>query len=334
MILLNFNTIKWQDEIVNNLKHNIKERTLGHAILFFNDVSTGNMLANATADSVLCKEHSGNACLRCSNCTKTIAGSHPDKFIITGKKNSIGIEEIREVISQMYIKPCNSDYKIFIFAEANKLTGAAQNALLKILEQPPEYGIIILVTEKEEDLLPTVLSRLIKFSISQPGKEKISEYLYLKYPEKKQLSNFAASYFEGDPVSAEKFLLNDCDFDKRKRILTFLQKLTLCNKSPIFDFANYLTDDKENLNTNISYIQLFLKDIVFVKSNMSDNLLTNSDLSEQIKKISSKFSVSNINNFSSALATILYNKKRNASLKLSITNMLISIWEELHGRNS
>ncbi len=331
---MNFNTIRWQEEITDNLKHSIREKTLGHAILFYSDIQTGIMLANATADSILCKEGSGNACLKCSSCTKTIAGSHPDKFIITGKKNSIGVDEIRETINQMYIKPCNSEYKIFIFEEAYKLTTAAQNALLKILEQPPEYGIIILVTEKEEDLLPTVLSRLIKFSVKQPGREKIAEYLYVKYPEKRHLADFASSYCEGDPSGAENFLLNDCEFDKRKRILTFMQKLTLKEKSPIFDFANYLVDDKENLNTNISYIQLFLRDFLFIKNSLSKELIINTDLCERAEKIAEAYSISNIENFSSALGTMLESQKRNASLKLSITNMLISVWEELHGRNS
>ncbi len=334
MILLNFNTIKWQDEIINNLKNGIRTNTLGHALLFYADISAGVALANATADSVLCKEHTGNACLKCSSCTKTQAGSHPDKFIITNDKNSIGVDEIRDVINQMYIKPCNSEYKIFIFEEAYKLTVQAQNALLKILEQPPEYGIIILVTEKEEDLLPTVLSRLKKFTITQPGKEKVSEYLYLKYPEKKELASFAASYCEGDPYGAEQFLLNDCDYDKRKRIFKFMQKLTLKDKSVIFDFANYLTEDKDNLTTDVGYMQLFLRDILLVKNGISGSMTVNTDFYEGITKISNKFSVINIENFSSALGSFLENKKKYAALKLNLTNMLITIWEDLHGRNS
>ncbi len=335
MVIVNFNTIKWQEDISANLKNSIKTKTLGHAILFSSDVSTGIMLANATADSILCKEPvNGNACLKCSNCTKTAAGSHPDKFIITAKKNSIGVNEIREVINQIYIKPCNSEYKIFVFEEAYKLTTEAQNALLKILEQPPEYGIIILIVNKEEELLPTVLSRLKKFSVKQPDKDQVAEYLYIKYPGKREMARFAATYCEGDPNGAEQFIQNDCDFDRRKRILTFLNQLTLREKSVIFDFSKYLTEDKEKLTSDINYIHLFLRDILFLKNGLSKNAIINSDLYSELEKLSSKFSVRNIENFSSALSTVLENQKKNSALKLSVTTTLISIWEDIHDRNS
>ena len=334
MIILNFNSIRWQENITENLKKSISAKTLGHAILFSADVAAGVALSHATADSVLCKEGTGNACLKCSNCIKTTAGSHPDKFVIKTDKATIGVTDIREMINQMYVKPCNSDYKIFILEEAWKLTTQAQNALLKILEQPPEYGIIILVTEKDEDLLPTVLSRLKIFHITQPRKEVVSQYLSAKYPEKKELASFAASYYECDPYGAEQFLLKDCDSDKRKRILTYMQKLTLKDKSVIFDFANYLTQDKEMLETNIAYIQLFLRDILMIKNGFDNKHSVNSDLYEATEKVSRKYSVNNIELFSSALGDIISGQKKNASLKLNVTNKLIMIWEELHGRNS
>ena len=102
----------------------------------------------------------------------------------------------------------------------------------------------------------------------------------------------------------------------------------------IFDFANYLTQDKEMLETNIAYIQLFLRDILMIKNGFDIKHSVNSDLYEATEKVSRKYSVNNIELFSSALGDIISGQKKNASLKLNIINKLIMIWEELHGRNS
>ena len=134
----------------------IRTSTLSHAILFTGNTTSGIELANATADAMLCDSKSGNACNSCPSCTKTNAGSHPDKIVVSASKKTIGVDEIREVINNMYVRPFIADKKIFIFTDAHKMTVQAQNALLKVLETPPEYGIFLMVAEKEEQLLETV----------------------------------------------------------------------------------------------------------------------------------------------------------------------------------
>ena len=312
----------------------IKASTLNHAILFTGNTTSGAELANATADALLCDLKSGNACNSCPSCVKTNAGSHPDKIIVSATKKTIGVDEIRDVINNMYVRPFIADKKIFIFTDAHKMTAQAQNALLKVLEAPPEYGIFLMVTEKEEQLLETVLSRLTKYKLALPSTEQILQYLLLKYPEKKANADFAARLSGGNSALAEKYINDNSQGDKRKRLLMFITKILNKDKSAVFDFAGYLTEYKDDFEENLDYVYILLRDLLFVKNNFSDDKIINSDLIDMLKAHKSKISEENIFKFASLLSKCKESQKFNSSFKLTVTNALLKIWEELHGRNS
>ncbi len=332
--MLNFNSIKWQDSIVNNLKSSIKASSLSHAILFTGNTASGIELANATADALLCDTKEGNACNSCPSCVKTNAGSHPDKITISATKKTIGVDEIRDVINNMYVRPFIADKKVFIFTDAHKMTAQAQNALLKVLEAPPEYGIFLMVAEKEEQLLETVLSRLTKYKLALPSSEQILQFLLLKYPEKKAYADFAARLSGGNIDLAEKYINDDSQGDKRKRLLMFMTKMMNKDKSSVFDFAGYLTEYKDDFDENLEYIYILLRDLLFIKNNFPDSKIINSDLIDMLKAHSLKVSEKNIFKFASHLSECKESQKVNSAFKLTIINALLKIWEELHGRNS
>lgn len=332
-VVLNFNTIKWQDDIVNNLKNAVSNKTLSHAVLFTGNLQSGLMLANALADTLLCDENSDNACLKCSSCIKTIAGSHPDKIVVEPLKATIGVNEIRELIKTVHIRPFISDKKIIIFTQAHKMTEASQNALLKVLEAPPEYATFILVCEKEEQLLETILSRLTKYKLLLPDSMQIFNYLALKYPEKKDKAKFAAKFCEGNPELAEKYLLDDSQGDKRKRLLTYLGRLITGNKSSLFDFAGYLADNKDDFDTHIEYILVLLYDLSLIKTGLSESEIINTDLSDSLKNLADKIDEKDVMLLVDCFSKCLSDKKKNAAFLLSIFNSLLKTREEINERN-
>ena len=331
---MNFNSIKWQDSIVNNLKNSIKASTLNHAILFTGNTDSAVLLANATADAILCDEKNGNACGVCPSCVKTNAGSHPDKIIISATKKTIGVDEIRDVINNMYVRPFIAEKKIFIFTEAHKMTPQAQNALLKVLEAPPEYGIFLMAAEKEEQLLETVLSRLTKYKLALPSSEQVLQYLLLKYPEKKASADFAAKLCGGNLSLAERYINDDSQGDKRKRLLMFITKIISGSKSSVFDFAGYLNEYKDDFDENIEYIYILLRDMLFIKNALPKSSIINSDLYDMLFAYSSKLSEKNIFFFASKFSDCKDTQKVNSAFKLTLLNALMKVWEELHGRNS
>ncbi len=327
---MNFNSIKWQNDTVNNIKNCIATKTLGHAVLFCGEIKTCLDMAHASADAILCDMGSGDSCGKCPSCIKTNAGSHPDKMVVRTEKASLGVNEVREFIANAYVRPFIGDFKVCIFEDADKLTPAAQNALLKILEAPPSYCVIFLVCEKEEDLLPTVLSRLKRYTLKIPTGAEVGQYLAGKYPEKRELALFCGKFCEGSPTGAEELLLNGGYADRRRRLCNSLTKLGGREKSAVFDFANYLNENKADFIQNASFINSILRDVIFIHGKVSPSYIINSDIIDELTALSKITSPVKITAISNGLAAVLSDMDKNAAFKLSILNYLLKVWEDLH----
>lgn len=331
---MKFANIQWQSAIIQNIQQSLLQKTLRHAMLFIGETETALALADAAANAILCDKHGADMCGICPSCAKLLAGSHPDKILVRKLKSkvSFGVEEVREMINQMYIKPFSGDKKIFIFDDASALTPAAQNALLKVIEEPPAYGMIILCAKKEEDLLPTVLSRIThKFKLTAPSTAEIQHFLEQKYPEKKRISGFCAAFSQGNPVLAEELLLKDGAIDQRKRLCLFLDKLCGTEKSCIFNFCGYLKDNAEDFSQLGSYLLALLRDILFLKQNVRS--LVNTDLAPELQALSKKWTVSALESAVNGFTDLTAALRGSANFEGAVLHFLLETWEVLHDRN-
>lgn len=149
---------------VEYLKSNINNKDLAHAYLFSGESNIGKRkIAKAFVKSLLC-ETPKRYCGKCPSCLQAEKGTHPDLFYLGGK-DSIKIEEVRELIARISLKPFNSRHKTAIIDNAERLTIEAANALLKTLEEPPGQAVIILIAKNSSMLLETIVSRarVVKF---------------------------------------------------------------------------------------------------------------------------------------------------------------------------
>ena len=156
---------------------NIKNNTLSHSYLFVGQEGIGKKLfAKELAKMALClnnKTENDN----CSSCVKFDSGNNPDFVLIEPDGNSIKIAQIREMQENVYTKPIVSRKKIFIINDSDKMTEEAQNSLLKTLEEPPEYIMIILITANENKLLNTIKSRCLKISFNNLETSDLISYI-------------------------------------------------------------------------------------------------------------------------------------------------------------
>ena len=142
---------------------------LPHAILIEGESGLGKKtLARLLASALVCRGEN-RPCMECAQCRKSSKGIHPDiiEYIPSGSTNSFKVDMVREVIRDAYMQPNEADYKVYILAEAHCMNASAQNALLKILEEPPEYAVFILTAESKSAMLDTVLSR--SYTVSLEG---------------------------------------------------------------------------------------------------------------------------------------------------------------------
>lgn len=173
-----FEFIFGQDTIVKTLKNVVKNNKLSHAYLFTGPRGTGKTSsAKLFAKTINCiNNKNGDACNECESCKSFNENSNPDIIEIDAASNN-GVDEIREIKNNAGLVPSMSNYKVYIIDEVHMLSIGAFNALLKTLEEPPEYVIFILATTEPQKLPATVISRCQRFDFKNISEESMKKCL-------------------------------------------------------------------------------------------------------------------------------------------------------------
>ncbi len=203
----------WCEEIWANLILAMQKNRFPHAVLFYGSDGLGKSeLALQLAHYLLCSSPTKNKypCQVCKDCVLFSAGTHGDFYNIATEDNSksIGVDQIRSLKIAAHQKPQRNNIKVFVITCANKMTIAASNALLKILEEPPGESIFILTSERKHFLSPTILSRCHQYHFSSPSEELTEQWLLsdAKSTFSKEMIKDAISWSLGSPLLAQKLL--------------------------------------------------------------------------------------------------------------------------------
>ena len=175
-----FHDILGHEQIIAHLQNAIEEDKVSHAYIFNGPEASGKMmLAEAFAMALQCEGEGKRPCLECRSCRQAADHNQPDIIYVSHEKpNTIGVDDIRtQINNDIDIKPYSSRYKVYIVDEAQKMNQQAQNALLKTIEEPPAYAIILLLTTNADSFLQTILSRCITLNLKAVKEDKIKEYL-------------------------------------------------------------------------------------------------------------------------------------------------------------
>lgn len=171
-----------------------------HSFLIYGEKGLGKKtLAKYLAMSLLCESKSGKPCGRCHSCKIAEKNVHPDIIypVAGGKLNTYTVETCRHICSDAYIVPNNSDKKVYIFSDADNIQLPAQNALLKIVEEPPMHVYFIFTAASKDSFLPTILSRVTSTGVSECGKDECIEALKARNYDETVISD-AVSAFGGN----------------------------------------------------------------------------------------------------------------------------------------
>lgn len=182
-----FETLLGNRQIKENLTESLLKGHISHFYLISGPEGAGKRtLARLLAAAILCRE-SQKPCLGCHSCRKVMAGTHPDFITVDDpEKKTVTVDLIRQARSDMYIQPNESDYKIYLFPRAQDMGLPGQNALLKVLEEPPAYGVFLLLTDNPEKLLPTVRSRCVQLRMQAVPREQMLPWLRSRFPNAQQ----------------------------------------------------------------------------------------------------------------------------------------------------
>lgn len=179
---MGFETLLGNDRLKNNLISSLQKGRISHFYLISGPAGSGKRtLARLLSAAILCRE--ANApCEKCHICHKVMENNHPDVITVTDPEHkAVSVKIVRNAREDMYILPNESDYKIYLFPQELNIEG--QNALLKILEEPPQYGVFILLTANAEQLLPTVRSRCTELALSALPENVLTRALQKEFPD-------------------------------------------------------------------------------------------------------------------------------------------------------
>ena len=276
-----FDRIIGQETAKETLLRSMEQGRLSHAYLIAGEEGSGRKsLAEAFAAWLLCEDPKDGPCGACRSCRMMSAGSHPDfKRVRAAKATGLGVGEIRQqVVEDMLVRPYAGAYKIYLIEEADRMTPEAQNALLKTLEEPPEYGMILLIASREEGFLPTILSRCVTLHTVPVPEEAVEEALAGEDMDEGR-RRFLARISQGYIGRALELARDPEKGARLGRVLSFLRRISRGDANDMLAFAEYMKDEKKNIGEILNIIELWYADVLVFKATKDiDSLLFTEDL--------------------------------------------------------
>ena len=181
---MGFEALLGNERLRENLSRSIRRGHVSHFYLISGPEGSGKRtLARLLAAAILCKEQD-KPCLSCPACRKVLSGAHPDFITVDEpEKKTVSVDLVRRARADIYVRPNEADKKIYLFPRGQDMGLPGQNALLKVLEEPPAYGVFMLLTDNPEKLLPTVRSRCTELTLTALPEKLLRSQLQAKFPQ-------------------------------------------------------------------------------------------------------------------------------------------------------
>jgi len=306
-----FEKIRGQRFAKKYLSNSIKSNMISHAYMFEGPSGVGkNTMARELATTLLEMENLFNS---------------PDYIEITPDGNSIKIAQIRKLQSDILVKPYKS-YKIYVIDEAQKMTVEAQNALLKTLEEPPKYAIIILITNNKESLLDTIKSRCEIIKFTPIPLVEVADYLTQTGVDKNRAS-LLANFSRGSMQKAIELSESEDFHIMRDEVQKYVETFLTGSMLDIMDIQNSIEKYKDNITNVLDLLVNYFRDIMMVKENVDSSMIINLDRLVFIKNMSTKITYSQLSKIIDIIEETKNKLRSNCNFNISIQVMTLNIYE-------
>ena len=205
-----FESLLGNDRLKQNLAESLAKGHIAHFYLISGPEGSGrHTLAKLLAAAILCQDRR-RPCLHCTPCRKVMEGNHPDFITVEDPEHkNVAVRIVREIREDVFIRPNESEYKVYLFPQELGIEG--QNALLKILEEPPKHGVFLLLTDNPDKLLPTVRSRCTELKMQSLGEDVLRRQLRQDFPQAQDEDLSAAIARSGGFLGQARELLKSGD---------------------------------------------------------------------------------------------------------------------------
>lgn len=323
-----FQDILGNDMVKDHFKKAIEGHKVSHAYILTGEAGMGRKsIANAFAMTLLCEKGGSEPCMVCHSCKQVLGGNHPDLIYVTHEKPaSIGVDDIREQINDtIMIRPYSSYYKIYIVDEAEKMTVQAQNALLKTIEEPPSYAVILLITTNQEAFLPTILSRCIQLKLKPLKDFTVKSYLteHLHVPDKE--AEICAAFARGNLGKAIHLSSSDEFKELYQKVMSVIKSVGDMDITMLLDCIREIKDQKFEMNDMLDLMQLWFRDVLMFKVTKDMNLLIFRDEYKAINEMGQKYDYAGLEEILNAIDLARTRLEANVNMELAMELLLLTI---------
>lgn len=318
-----------QDKTLSLLAYSLKTDTMAHAYLIVGPRHVGKgTLAFNLAQALNC-DGSELPCGQCRSCQRILEGKHADVTAIgLDSKTEIGIDDIRGLQRIANLPPYEGKYKVFIINDAEYLSTEAANSLLKILEEPPQSVVWLLLVAEEEHLLPTIISRCQRLELKPVPSEQVQEVLVSSYNVENSKAKLLAQLCRGRLGWALSALANEDILEQRSQRVDRLVSLLTASLSQRFAYAQELASQfGQNRRTGAEIMEDWLdwwRDLMLIKGGCQETIV-NVDYQTVLEEQARGLSLSEIQRVLTSLCSIHEGICKNVNARLALEWLMLNL---------
>lgn len=327
---MDFRSIVGHEDIIKHFKRSIELGKVGHAYIINGEVDSGKkMLATAFAKTLLCEAGGEDPCNQCKSCIQANADSHPDIIRCTHENpNLFSVKEVREqIVGTITTKPYRSKYKVYIVPDAHLMNKEAQNALLKSIEEPPEYAVIILLSANIDKLLPTVLSRCMVLNTKPIRERDMLQYLMRDMGLSEDRAYFCLDFAQGNLGKAIRLASNDEYVQVIDSVVSVMKQIHTMDVEDLAWAMSNIEKFKLSMDNYLDLMMMWYRDALMLKvTGQPDKLMFKSEYTT-MRKQAGLMSYEDIENKIEAIATAKKRLDVNANFDVTMELLLLTLKE-------
>lgn len=325
-----FKDVVGHKNIIQYIKNAVEQNKLSHAYILNGQRGSGKkLLARLFAMTLQCESGTSEPCGTCRSCMQTKNGNQPDIITVTHEKPaSISVDEIREQLNgDITIKPYSSPYKIYIIPEADLMTVQAQNALLKTLEEPPEYAVIFLLTENADGLLATIRSRCVMLKLRNIKDKLVKKYLMEQMQIPDYQAELCAAFAQGNIGRAVMLAKSEYFNEIKDDAIQLMKYIDQMELHEIVSAIKQINKYKLEVTDYLDILTIWYRDVLLYKATQDVEGLVFGDQLNFIKEKAAKSSYEGIETILTSIEKAKARIKANVNFDLLMELLLLTIKE-------
>ncbi|NLP46342.1 MAG: DNA polymerase III subunit delta' [Epulopiscium sp.] len=325
-----FQELIGHQEVIHHIQNSISHKKVSHAYIVDGEEGIGKKtLVLTIAKTLQCMKKGTEPCNHCISCQTFDSGNHPDVIMVQPtKRKSIGVDDIREQIrDDIEIKPYQYPYKIYIIEDGDTMTVAAQNALLKTLEEPPAYGIIFLLSSNYQRFLPTIVSRCVLLQLKPLSQVQVENYMIHRLQIPDYQAKLYAHFAQGNIGKAKKIVKDPIFIEMRNQVIEWVDQIHKVDLVSLFQMQKEFEKYKDQIQEVLDLFYTWYRDILLIKQLGENPYIIHQDQQKYLLKQAQGLSYNRIGQCLDNIRIAKDQLLKNANFQLTIEMLLLKLKE-------